>query len=204
VEEGKASSTTTATTIAITYSSSSPWASSKWKLKLNFGKEESTNSVSFLPFKFMDENSTYGASGLRLVGSCPVLVTAADIVDPNQKDDIVGHGASVIRPTYSDDDYDGSNNKNKKKHNSYITLLGQQSMELSSGGWVLEFPPSSSSSGINQNKNKGMATKLRFWMDLMTDIERNDVQINGGTRLYFLANCWREEDFYIGEDEYGD
>jgi hypothetical protein len=71
-------------------------------------------------------------------------------------------------------------------------------MELSSGGWVLEFPPSSSSSGINRNKNKGMATKLRFWMDLLTDIERNDVKINGGTRLYFLANCWREEDFDIG------
>jgi hypothetical protein len=200
VVEEKASSTTTATTTATTYSysSSSPWAPSNWILKLNFGKEESMNDFSFLPFKFMDESSTYGASGSRLVVLCPVLVTADDIVDPNHKDDIVGRGASVIRPTYSDGDFDGSSSSNNKKHYSYITLQGQQSMELSSGGWVLEFPPSSSSSGINRNKNKGMATKLRFWMDLLTDIERNDVKINGGTRLYFLANCWREEDFDIG------
>jgi hypothetical protein len=119
------------------------------------------------------------------------LVTADDITDPTKKDDVVGRGASVIRPMYGDED-------DRKKYYSYITMQGQRSMELSSGGWTLEFPPSSSSSSGIDNRNKGMATKLRFWMDLITDVERNDVTIRGGTRLYFLANCWREDDLDVG------
>jgi hypothetical protein len=133
-----------------------------------------------------------------------VEVTADD-VDLDNKDLVIGNGVSVIRPINNVDEIDGDDEKasllasmfEKNKLYSYITVQGQQTMALSPGGWTLEFPPSTSGSTA-RNKNKGKASKLRFWMDLLTDIERNDIKIKAGTRLYFAANCWREEDYDIG------
>lgn len=176
-------------------SSTSPWASALWVLRLNFGKS-STAEEGVFPF-FFNDNSSYGSSGSRLVVTCPVLVTAEDVQGTDRNDHVVvGRGSSVIRPLYSLPNSDKSE-EDISKHYSYITLKGQQKMRLSQGGWVLEFPPSTGSTP-QTNKNKGVASKLRFWMDLESDIERNDIQLAAGSRLYFAANCWREQDFDTG------
>jgi hypothetical protein len=181
-------------------SKSSPWASALWNLRLNFGRSSHHYSgrdgeTNIFPF-FFGEKTSYGASGSRLVVTCPVLVTAEDVVGDDRDEKIVGRGSSVLRPVYTSqqESQDGTMDR-FSKHYSYVTLQGMQTMKLSSGGWVLEFPPKSST----QNRsNKGVATKLRFWLDLTTDIARNDIKLSAGTRLYFAANCWREDDFDAG------
>ncbi|KAG7367583.1 hypothetical protein IV203_030254 [Nitzschia inconspicua] len=190
------SSNTVEQTQSLSPKSSSPWASAIWILRMNFGRSSASDEGIF-PFSFNDDKSVFGASGSRLVITCPVLVTAEDVSEQDRNDAIVVRGASVIRPIYSFPDVE-----NKKtdfsKHYSYVSLQGQQSVKLSPGGWVLEFPPSGVGTTSSNNRNKGLATKLRFWLDLDKDIERNDIKLPAGTRLYFAANCWREEDFDFG------
>jgi hypothetical protein len=177
-------------------SKSSPWASAWWILRLNFGRSSTRTEEIDYPFSF-SEKSSYGASGSRLTITCPVLVTAEDVVGQDRTDLVVGRGSSVIRPIYSLPPSSDEIKLDFSKHFSYITLQGQRTVKISPGGWVLEFPPSSMGPRQN-NKNKGVASKLRFWLDLENDVERNDIKLAAGTRLYFAANCWREDDFDVG------
>jgi hypothetical protein len=178
-------------------SKSSPWASVMWILRLNFGRpsyggNSQADQKTNFPFLFGDQTS-FGESGSRLVVTCPVLVTAADVVGEDRNEKMVGRGSSVIRPVYASQQHSQDSVIDEfSKHYSYVTLQGKQNMKLSPGGWVLKFPPKSSAN------NKGVATKLRFWLDLKTDIERNDIKLSAGTRLYFAANCWRDDDFDVG------
>lgn len=131
------------------------------------------------------------------------MVDADDDMNNKQyPDKFVGRGASVIQPYYdaNDDEEEkeesnsnSNRNRNRNTNNyfEYITMKGTQRIELSQGGWTVEFPPS----GIY---NRGKATKLKFYFDLITDLERNDIVLPAGTRLYFTTNAWREKEYDYG------
>lgn len=119
---------------------------------------------------------SYGASGSRIVTPITVEITSdAAAIDKNDSSlsSFVGPGASTISPT---------------SVGSYITMQGEQPLELFPGGWTLEFPPG----------KQGLASTLRFWMTLQNSIVRNDVQLSAGERLYFTSNAWREEEYEVG------
>jgi hypothetical protein len=210
--EGLSSSSSSASYPPSSSSEESPWASATWLLKLDFcrSKQSSSSSSSSSQQKQNDNTgssnnknnndapfTSYGALGSRLVVNFPVMVDADDDMNNKQyPDKFVGRGASVIRPYYDADDDDeeeeeSNRNKNTNNYFEYITMKGTQRIELSQGGWTVEFP----SSGIY---NRGKATKLKFYLDLVTDLERNDIVLPAGTRLYFTTKCWREQEYDYG------
>mmetsp|Transcript_17383 Transcript_17383/g.19656 ORF Transcript_17383/g.19656 Transcript_17383/m.19656 type:complete len:444 (-) Transcript_17383:134-1465(-) len=187
-------------------SGDSPWASSTWLLKLDFCRpqtpseqtkqEDNTKDLSNNNAPF----SSYGALGSRLVVNCPVMVEADDDIN-NKKypDAFIGRGASVIRPyTNNEEENVGKNDDhvmdsiNNDNNFEYVTMKGTRRIELSPGGWTVNFPPG----GIS---NHGKASKLKFYLDLKTDLERNDIVLPAGTRLYFIANAWREKEYDSGQ-----
>ena len=213
--EGLSSSSSSAFYPPSSSSEESPWASSTWLLKLDFCRSKQTssqqkqkqndNTGSSNSNNNKNNNdapfTSYGALGSRLVVNFPVMVDADDDMNNKQyPDKFVGRGASVIRPNYNANDDDNNDeedernrnrNKNTNNYFEYITMKGTQRIELSQGGWTVEFP----SSGIY---NRGKATKLKFYFDLVTDLERNDIVLPAGTRLYFTTKCWREQEYDYG------
>lgn len=187
-------------------SGDSPWASATWLLKLDFYRQQSSSEQKKQEDNTKDISnnnapfSSYGALGSRLVVNCPVMVEADDDIN-NKKypDPFIGRGASVIRP-YTNDEIENVDKNNSHIMDSinndnnfeYVTMKGTRRIELSRGGWTVNFPPG----GIY---NYGKATKLKFYLDLMTDLERNDIVLPAGTRLYFIANAWREKEYDSGQ-----
>lgn len=177
----------------------SPWASSSWVLELDFGRPSKANKEETPTTAFSNTTpfSSYGASGSRLVVTCPVVVEAEDDVKNKKSPDaFVGRGASVIRARGEDDidadEESGNDSKTRNNNNfKYITMQGSKRIEFTPGGWTLQFPPGGKA-------NRGRASKLRFYLDLTTDLERNDVSLPSGTRLYFAANAWREHEYEKG------
>ncbi len=112
----------------------------------------------------------YGVSGNRIVAPITVEIQSESL---KLEDTFVGPGASMIVPS---------------TEGNYITLEGQQRLRLSTGGWTLEFPPG----------KQGLASKVRFWMDLETSLQKNDLILPKGQRLYFAAKAWREDDYERG------
>ena len=171
----------------------SPWASSSWVLELDFGKPTKDNKEETLTTSFTNTIpfSSYGESGSRLVVTCPVVVEADDdLSNKKTPDTFVGRGASIIRARESRDNVDGSSRDNQQDF-QYITMQGSKTIEFSPGGWTLQFPPGGKA-------NRGRASKMRFYLDLTQDLERNDVKLPSGTRLYFAASAWREQEYEIG------
>lgn len=175
----------------------SPWASSSWVLELDFGRPSKANKEETPTTAFSNTTpfSSYGESGSRLVVTCPVVVESEDDVDNKKSPDtFVGRGASVIRARGEDDKNVDEETGNDNKINNdfkYITMQGTKTIEVTPGGWTLQFPPGG-------KVNRGRASKLRFYLDLTTDLERNDVYLPSGTRLYFAANAWREHEYENG------
>ena len=181
----------------------SPWASSSWVLELDFGRPTKANKEEKPTTAFSNTSpfSSYGSSGSRLVVTCPVMVEADDDASNKKSpDSFVGRGASVIRARREEDNVDSdgettgsSNNSNNSNNNDfkYITMQGSKTIDFAPGGWTLQFPPGGKA-------NRGRASKLRFYFDLTTDLERNDISLPSGTRLYFAASAWREHEYEIG------
>jgi hypothetical protein len=118
-----------------------------------------------------------------------------DLNNKKFPDTFVGRGASVIRTRGEyDSDVGGENAEAgsvSKNDFTYITMQGSKTIEFAPGGWTLQFPPGG-------RANRGRASKLRFYVDLTTDLERNDVSLPAGTRLYFAASAWREDEYENG------
>lgn len=169
----------------------SPWASSSWILELDFGRPTKANKEETPTTSFSNTTpfSSFGKSGSRLVVTCPVVIEAQDDAQKNP-DAFVGRGASVIRARGETDREDGESSTGNNDF-QYITMEGSKRMEFAPGGWTLRFPPGGT-------KNRGRASKLRFYFDLTADLERNDVKLPAGTRLYFAASAWREQDYETG------
>lgn len=111
----------------------------------------------------------WGESGARLV--LPIEVTVSSD-ESNLRDNLVGSGSLSIRP---------------EKDACFINLSGEQRVSVKEGGWSFEYPKG----------GKGHAAKLQFWLDLDSPSSRNDVTLPVG-RLYFIANCWRQDELEIG------
>lgn len=149
----------------------SPWAPATWTLTLDFRRSNNGNSNK--------SPTNYGVSGSRVV--IPITVEIqSDSPSPsssggatNVEDSFVGPGTSLLVP---------------KTDGRYITLKGEQVVRFSAGEWSLQFPPG----------KQGFASTLRFWMDLETLLEKNDIVLPVGQRLYFLAKTWREDEYARG------
>ena len=151
---------------------SSIWSPAMWKITLNLGKDSlSSSSVESMP-------DSWGESGARLAFAMDV------IVEPDRdKDEAEWRCLTILNGG-----------------GSYINEKGQQFINISRGGWKLELPKSGKNSSSNNNSRKGMASQLQVWLNLENELERNDVRIPRGTRLYLSANCWREEEYDYGLD----
>lgn len=118
----------------------------------------------------------YGVSGNRVVIPITVEIQSDSSSSggaAKEDDSFVGPGTSLLVP---------------KTDGRYITFKGEQVFRLSVGEWSLQFPPG----------KQGFASTLRFWMDLETPLEKNDIVLPQGQRLYFLAKTWREEEYELG------
>jgi len=116
-----------------------------------------------------DMPSNWGSSGGRLVLPIDVLVESDAC---SSRDELVGSGALTIRPFETP---------------TYINDRGEQEVSIKEGGWKIQLPPG----------KKGHAATLQFWLDFETEASRNDVTLPAG-RIYFAANCWREEELIRG------
>jgi hypothetical protein len=152
----------------------SPWASSEWRITFNFGRDVDAADSSSKIVK----GDSWGESGARLGLSIDVLVESVDYPDSQaERDFIGGSGASNVLSVLEDA--------------SYITMAkGQQTVRFGpTGAWKLS---------TRRTGRPGDASVLRFWLDVVDDAVRNDVSLKAGERLYATSNCWRETDFEIG------
>jgi hypothetical protein len=190
--------------------SPSPWAPATWLLTLEFGPSRPpSDDDGYVATAPSPAGPGRGRAGSRLVVRGAVVVESTDASERRGNgpppsaaavpyDPILGNRkACVIRPVTKEDEttlpslLSSSSSSSSARHAfSYVNLRGQQKVELSSGGWTIEFP----------TDKKHRALKVRFYMDLLNDIERNDVMLRAGTRLYFMANGWREGDYEFGRN----
>lgn len=112
----------------------------------------------------------WGASGGRLV--LPVDVDIESEAACSQ-DEMLGSGALKINPF---------------EDSVYINEYGEQKVVVKEGGWKIALPPG----------RRGHGASLQFWLDFETEGNKNDVELPMG-RVYFSANCWREEELERGK-----
>lgn len=157
--------------------SESPWASSEWTFTLNFGRE----AGSMMP-------EEWGSSGGRLVVNVPMEITSDRPSSPSS--------SSSPLPSFlqgdQKPDLDPMLQKNSFQMNClsssspYVTMEGEQQCTFDSqGGWKIRLP-----SGNAQ----GLCGKLMAYLDLTSTIQKNDVRLEKGERIYLTAKCWREEE----------
>lgn len=118
------------------------------------------------------DGSDYGGSS-RLV--LPFQVKITSDVSPEKDPTFRGNSAYLVCP---------------ESTATFINHDGLQTIEFGTGGWKLELPQGGG--------RKGLASKLRMWIDLKTDATRNDITLAAGERIYLEANCWREDELDIG------
>lgn len=149
------------------FSASSPWAPAKWILTLDFGSPI-PNGYSSSRSAVEDETGRPQEQRLlvtRIVTKMEIQVTSANAPT---LDRFLGPGASVVNPLS-----DGM----------YITLKGQQSIQLSPGGWTLA------------HRTKPKASLLQLWMELECDVRKNEFVLPRGERLYLTTQAWRETEY---------
>lgn len=157
--------------------SRSPWATSKWKLSFNFGREEG----SWMP-------EEWGKSGGRLVLSPIEVEITSDRPTQQDEDPMLKRNAFVMTlPNISN------------AATTYMTMKGQQTVTFGFiGGWKIRMPwggtGGASSQASTIAKQRGHASKLTAFCDLQSDIEKGDISLKKGERIYLTANCWREDD----------
>ena len=149
---------------AFSTATNSPWSSGTWRLDLNFGREAGSE---------MPEE--WGASGARLALGVRVMV-GSEAIPKQSVDPTVGNGAMVIEPI------------NDGKSLTYINSKGEQTAEMTGGGWKIDLP---------QGGGKGLASTLKVCLDLHNGLERNDITVSSD-RLFLFAPCWREEEYSRG------
>ena len=148
---------------------SAVWAPARWRLSIDVGREEGT---------WMPED--WAKSGARLVCPLEVEVLGEAAAEPNAERDIMGGGASLIRPVATP---------------KIVSERGEEEVLVAGGGWKIG--PS--------DAGRGRAATLRFWLDFLearglgagVSARRNDVTLPA-ERLYFAAAIWREDELRGG------
>lgn len=118
-----------------------------------------------------DSSKDLGSSRLVL----PFQVRITSDVSPEKDPTFRGNSAYLLCP---------------ESEAVFVSHQGLQTIEFGTGGWKAELPTGGG--------RRGLASKLRMWIDLKSDAIRNDISIAAGERIYLEANCWREEELDIG------
>mmetsp|Transcript_38381 Transcript_38381/g.69168 ORF Transcript_38381/g.69168 Transcript_38381/m.69168 type:complete len:432 (+) Transcript_38381:54-1349(+) len=175
--------------------SPSPWSPGKWKITLDFGREDSDSSE-------RNDNSQitnllgedWGSNGVRLGLSFEIMANAETT---NTK-----RGEPSVQMTWLGGKPTGTvecipqKNKDEDYCASYINEKGQQDVQISSGQWRVEPPlpllPS------NVNVLPGQASTLRFDLALLTAIQRNTISFPQDQLLLLQSNTFRTQQYPSG------
>mmetsp|Transcript_20860 Transcript_20860/g.58000 ORF Transcript_20860/g.58000 Transcript_20860/m.58000 type:complete len:348 (-) Transcript_20860:663-1706(-) len=116
----------------------------------------------------------WGASGGRLAVPLNVIVSPdRPLGDTRQQDPMLQRNTFQLLPQTS-------------PVPTYITTEGEKEAQFGNvGEWKIRLPSGSA---------QGHAAKLMCYVDLKTRIQKNDVVLNKGERIYLTAKCWREEE----------
>mmetsp|Transcript_291 Transcript_291/g.563 ORF Transcript_291/g.563 Transcript_291/m.563 type:complete len:441 (+) Transcript_291:76-1398(+) len=185
--------------------SPSPWSPGKWKITLDFGKEELNNSFE------RNENSQqlanvlgeeWGSNSGRLVLSFDVMANA----ETNTRAESNNANANSVQMTWLGGKPTGTvecisqqrTNDSKEDYYcaSYITEKGQQTVQISPGQWRIEPPLPLLPSYVNILP--GQASTLRFHLTLLDSIRRNTIQFPRDQMLLLQSNTFRTEQYASG------
>lgn len=112
----------------------------------------------------------WGKQGGRLVFDLPVQI-ASDRPSSDQLDPMLQRNSFRLNPLST---------------TKFISMAGEQECVFGKeGGWKIRLPI---------GKASGEAAKLMCFVDLKSDIEKNDVSLKSGERIYLTAKSWREEE----------
>ncbi|KAL7525474.1 hypothetical protein ACHAXR_001020 [Thalassiosira sp. AJA248-18] len=177
--------------------SPSPWSPGKWKIMLDFGKEASDSSEANNNSQLSNLlGEDWGADGGRLLLSFEVLANAEtntrDNVDNSvQMTWLGGKPTGTVecipkKASNNDEDYCAS----------YINKKGQQHVQIASGQWRIE-PPLPLLPSYTKILS-GQASTLRFYLTLLTSIERNTISFPKDQLLLLQSNTFRTEQYSAG------
>ena len=137
----------------------------RWRMKLNLGLEPGSYMPQTIP--------NWGSSGVRVIVNADVRFTEDPINDGAAAEELVGPSEStkVLQCLAS---------------GSIVTAAGQQNITFSStGGWCVQrqlFVPTTEEGA------------LRFWLDCESGLQKSDVTVPAGERLFFTTSCWDDMD----------
>eukprot|EP00980_Cylindrotheca_fusiformis_P027848 scaffold22560_cov135-Cylindrotheca_fusiformis.AAC.59 len=113
----------------------------------------------------------WGSMGGRLVFDLPVEITSDRPTSSDKLDPVLQRNSFRLTPL---------------SDSKYVTMEGEQRFTFEEeGGWKIRLPT---------GKANGEAAKLMCFVDLKSDIEKNDIFLKRGERIYLIAKCWREEE----------
>ncbi|KAL9181712.1 hypothetical protein ACHAXT_012055 [Thalassiosira profunda] len=163
-------------------SSESPWSPGEWKITLDFGIEEAS------------DNSLLGdgwGDGGRLVLSFEA-VASADVGKQPEDANAVEMRWLGGKPTGTIECINGE----EEYCTSYINTDGQQHVQISPGRWRIEPPlpllPTYATA------LPGQASTLRFYLRLLTAIERNAISFPEDQLLLLQSNAFRASAYEEG------
>jgi len=120
----------------------------------------------------------WGASGNRLVLSPMEVEITSERTSGEKEDPMLMNNAWKVKP---------------KTDTSYVTMEGKKTASFGVGGWKIRMPSTSN--------GRGHASKIMCYLDLQSDVKKNDVFLKKGERIYLTGKCWREDDLENALDQ---
>jgi hypothetical protein len=182
----------------------SPWSPGKWKITLQFSRDEdpyspdaSGENKALLNRLLGDD---WGTNAAQLALPVEIMVTA----DVSTKLQAVNAKPSVQsvwlggKPTGSIECIQlSASDEIEPYHATYINDNGQQRVQISPGQWRIE-PPIPLISSATGKTLRGQASTLRFSLTIQTAIRRNSIYFPENQLLLLQSNAFREEQFDEG------
>ncbi|KAL7544662.1 hypothetical protein ACHAWF_008032 [Thalassiosira exigua] len=173
--------------------STSPWSSGKWKINLDFGRNEQPQETNEDVSKLLGKE--WGTNGGRLVISFEILANAnartnAEADTPIQMAWLGG------KPTDTVECIPQTTDNGEEYCASYINTSGQQLVQISPGQWRVE-PPLPLLPSYTKAL-PGQASTLRFSLSLLTSVERNSISLPKDQLLLFTSNAFRKGQYSDG------
>lgn len=164
-------------------------------MTLDFGKEDSNPSEANDNLQLSNVlGGEWGANGGRLALSFEILANAE--TNAKEDDNSVQMAWLGGKPTGSIECIPQSTNNDEEYCTSYINQEGQQQVQISSGQWRIEPPlpllPSYA------NILPGQASTLRFYLTLITSIQRNSISFPQNQLLLLQSNTFRTQQYISG------
>lgn len=203
------------------YASTSPWAPGTWKITLDFGRDDSTqsNNNAAMPSTSLFDNpkqssssrkendqkitslfgEEWGASGGRLVLSFEVVVTTDLLPDEDSKSNNRKQLQSAWlggKPTGTIRCLPVNEDEEDNYCASYVNTNGQQKVRISPGQWRIEPPqpiPSQPTKILS-----GQASTLRYHLTIQNSIERNSISFPDNQLLFLQSNTFRLPNYEMG------